>query len=311
MIESHEFLQKVLDTITEQIVVIDEKGAIQFINKAWDAFGKENALSHWDWHKVNYLDVCDHAATMGDELGAQAAEGIRKVMHGELENFYLEYPCHSEDEQRWFVMRVRPFVWNQKSFFVISHHNITERKLAEEAALSLSLTDSLTNLPNRRHFNDFLDEEWRRCARRHLPLSLLIIDIDDFKHLNDHYGHQAGDDCVIVVGAVMKMFCKRPSDLLARIGGDEFAVILGNTTLQQSMVVANRMINAVQALRFPNEISPLREIVTVSIGLASVEPEGLPKIDELIGQADRSLYGAKRNGKNRAYHDPRMVVRPV
>jgi len=307
MRDSYEFLKRIMDSITEHIVVIDENGAIQFINKAWDLFSQQNAYPGVDWRNVNYLEVCDHSASMGDELGAQAAEGIRQVMRGELEVFYLEYPCHSPEEQRWFMMRVTPLLWAGESFFVISHQNITERKRAEEEALNLSLTDGLTNLPNRRHFDEFLNAEWRRSTRKQLPISLLMIDIDDFKHLNDQYGHQAGDDCVIVIGAVLKSFCKRPGDLLARYGGDEFAVVLGNTSLEQSLEIAHRMVQGIQDLHIINPVSPRRSVVTVSIGIAAEQPQKTSKLEALIAQADSALYEAKRSGKNAVVHNVRAA----
>lgn len=206
------------------------------------------------------------------------------------------------------MMRVTPFRWEERFYFVISHQNITERKLAEEAALNLALTDSLTSLPNRRHFDQFLDSEWRRSLRRGLPISLLMIDIDDFKHMNDTHGHQAGDDCLIVIGAVLRTFCKRPGDLLARYGGEEFAVILGNTTLEESLAIADRMIQAVRDLRMPNHGSALNPTVTVSIGVAAIHSLRESTPVALIAQADNALYEAKKKGKNQVAHLPDTIT---
>ena len=219
MIRSFEFLKKVVDAISEHIVVIDERGAILFTNRAWNTFGQENdSVIHDDWTGINYLFVCDHAADRGDEYGKKVSTGIRDVIQGKA-SFYFEYPCHSPDRKRWFMMSVSGFEHNQSRYIIISHRNITERKLAEEYALSLSQIDGLTSLFNRRYFDTFFADEWKRCSRLGLPLTLAMLDIDHFKLLNDTYGHQYGDECLIKIGGVIKKYTKRPGDISARYGG--------------------------------------------------------------------------------------------
>lgn len=311
MIESYRFLKLVMDSITEHIVVINGDGAIQFTNQAWYSFGEENACLNNVWQDINYLEVCDDAAAMGDGLARVAAEGIRKVISQELDSFYLEYPCHSPDEKRWFMMRVTPFQWQDIPYFVISHQNITERKLAEEKALSLSRTDGLTGLANRRYFDEFLEAEWRRCARQKLPISLAIIDIDHFKLLNDHYGHQAGDDCLVTLAAVLNKFCQRPGDLLARYGGEEFAVIFGETSLEQSRAIIHKMMEAVDVLQIPNMESPVKSTVSISVGLAEIYPNAGCKEQDLIKAADRLLYVAKESGRNKVVSNEQDYSAPA
>ena len=110
MIESYDFLKSVLDTITDHIVVIDKEGDILFVNESWKSFGQNNSCLIDDtWTGINYLKECDKAADSGDSFGVKAASGIRSVMKAEEEKFYFEYPCHSPDEQRWFMMRVTAF----------------------------------------------------------------------------------------------------------------------------------------------------------------------------------------------------------
>ena len=184
MKQSYEFLSHVLDSITEHIVVIDRTGNIIFVNRGWITFGQENSCSVKNaWEGVNYLKVCDDSAAKGEELAKNAADGIRKVIEQESNMFFLEYPCHSQDEKRWFMMRVTPFELNGTPYYVIVHQNVTERKLAEEEMLNLSRIDGLTGVHNRRYFDEFINNEWRRCARLNLPISLAIIDIDHFKLL--------------------------------------------------------------------------------------------------------------------------------
>jgi predicted signal transduction protein with EAL and GGDEF domain len=118
---------------------------------------------------------------VGDEFSNKAAAGIRSVIENRDTTFELEYPCHSPDEKRWFMMSVTHFQISEKRFFVISHKNITERKLAEEKVSNLARIDGLTNIPNRRTFDNFIHEEWNRCARLKKPICLAIVDLDNFK----------------------------------------------------------------------------------------------------------------------------------
>lgn len=201
-------------------------------------------------------------------------------------------------------MRTSPLRTQASSYYVISHQNITERKLAEEAVLKLSFTDGLTDLANRRRFDDFLRSEWKRCARLHMPLTLVIIDIDNFKRINDTYGHQVGDTCLQVLGAALKERAKRPSDLCARLGGDEFAVVLGNTTLQTARVLAEKLVLSVRKLVIPDNSSRHDFHMTVSIGLSTAYPEKSGTEKELITAADTQLYFAKKKGKDQfAFQD--------
>ncbi|MBN2654246.1 MAG: diguanylate cyclase, partial [Nitrospirae bacterium] len=290
----------VLDSVTEHIVVIDRSGAIRFVNRGWIKFGNENSSSvSDDWIGINYIDVCDRSAAMGEELGKKAAEGIRKVISNELPLFYFEYPCNSPEEKRWFMMRITPFRVNSEHYYVISHQNITERKLAEEAVANMARIDGLTNIPNRRTFDEFLKIEWKRCLRLKQPLSLAIIDIDHFKKLNDRYGHQTGDECLVKIGELLKSFARRPADLSARYGGEEFAIIMGDTRSEHAAGLMNRLLDAVADLKIPNEDSSVRPTVSVSVGLATVVPVAGITEKELIEAADKLLYTAKKGGRNR------------
>jgi diguanylate cyclase (GGDEF)-like protein len=303
MIHSYNFLQSVLDTISDHIVVINNVGEIVYVNRSWISYGQDNAhVTNFTWEGVNYLKECDTAAVMGDDFGIHAASGIRSVINGDEENFYLEYPCHSPDEKRWFMMQVAPLVTQQGAkCFVISHKDISERKIAEETVLNSSRFDGLTGIPNRRYFDDFLEDEWKRCSRLGLPISLMMIDLDYFKLINDTYGHQAGDQCLNVVGNLLKKLSIRPSDLCARYGGEEFSIVYGNTTRDQASKLAYKLLDEIRALKIPNENAPTLPILTASIGLATMYSDNENSVTELIKQADESLYAAKRKGRNQLY----------
>lgn len=301
MIDNSNFLRSILNSVTEHIVVIDHQGDIRFVNQAWVTFGEQNSckISGDQWQTINYLNVCDASGRRGEAFGKSAAKGIRHVIDNGSSQFRTEYPCHSRTEKRWFVMTVTPLNLDGLPYFAISHQNVTERKLAEDHVRNLSRIDGLTNVPNRRTFDEFLADEWKRCSRLGIPISVAILDIDSFKLLNDHYGHPSGDDCLVKIGQVLNSVKKRPGDLFARYGGEEFGFIFGNSTSKQAMVPLNKIVENIRALEIPNVMSPTKPIVTASIGLATVIPDKNQTAAELLKVADLNLYSAKHNGKDR------------
>lgn len=163
----------------------------------------------------------------------------------------------------------------------------------------LSTLDGLTGLANRRYFNAYLQAEWQRAIREQDTLSLLMVDIDDFKAYNDNYGHLAGDEVLKRVAEVLRALAKRSTDLSARFGGEEFAVILPLTPLEGAQRQAQWLCDAIGALQLPHSGSTVASHVSVSVGCASQIPtaDGLSSV--LIDTADAALYDAKRRGKNR------------
>ena len=158
--------------------------------------------------------------------------------------------------------------------------------------------DALTGLANRRHFDETLNSEWRRCTRSGTPLSLMLIDLDHFKLFNDHYGHQAGDSCLQQVAACLKAGFARSHDLVARYGGEEFVCVMPETSLEGAEAKAQGLEKAVRALRIPHDKSPVAGgIVTISLGVAVAMPNVGEECATLILCADRSLYMAKDAGR--------------
>ncbi len=164
----------------------------------------------------------------------------------------------------------------------------------------LASIDSLTHLPNRRHYEARLDDEWKRAQRDGSSLAILMIDIDYFKNYNDHYGHGAGDLCLQRVAQILKSEQARPSDMVARYGGEEFIVILPNTDTEGAKVAGERLRERVEALQIPHAYSPAGPVVSISVGCAAGQP-ARNTIDaiELIDTADKQLYQAKEQGRNR------------
>lgn len=161
----------------------------------------------------------------------------------------------------------------------------------------LSVTDSLTGLYNRRYVEDRLIEEWRRCARSEMPLSVLMLDVDSFKLYNDFYGHQQGDACLKAISSKMAEFARRPGDVCARFGGEEFLILLPETTAETACELAGDLCRAVAAMRLPHSQSE-HGVATVSIGVASVVPQGSARYEHLLREADVNLYRAKDAGRN-------------
>lgn len=177
------------------------------------------------------------------------------------------------------------------------------RQLVQRAEMKrledLSITDGLTQIANRRYFDEFLTAEWRRSVREGGSVGLIMIDIDHFKGFNDHYGHLEGDKCLKLVAKTLKEQAQRPRDLVARFGGEEFVVVLPSVHFDGMKVVAERIQTAITKLCVPNAGSDTSGMLTVSLGLAWAEPSPEDSITTLIEAADEALYSAKAGGRNR------------
>lgn len=177
----------------------------------------------------------------------------------------------------------------------------SQQKLADAniELQKLAALDGLTGIANRRRFDEALRSEWHRAQRDKRPLSVMLCDIDLFKLYNDANGHLAGDLCLKKVAAVLTESLKRPADLAARFGGEEFVVVLPDTDREGALVVARQCLQKVTALGLPNPQSGVSGVVTVSIGLATLIPSRESSCDDLVDMADRAMYSAKQAGRNR------------
>ncbi|WP_299493303.1 PleD family two-component system response regulator [Acaryochloris sp. IP29b_bin.137] len=176
----------------------------------------------------------------------------------------------------------------------------TEAKLAEANASlhRLAHVDGLTQVANRYRFDQEIEQAWRRLQREHQMLSLILCDVDHFKRFNDHYGHQAGDDCLRQVAQAIQKAVHRPDDLVARYGGEEFAIVLPSTPAQGAVKVAIAICSEVLNLQIPHEVSSVSQYITLSLGIATVIPQAEQEIDTLIELTDQALYQAKAEGRN-------------
>jgi diguanylate cyclase (GGDEF)-like protein len=162
----------------------------------------------------------------------------------------------------------------------------------------ISIRDGLTGIYNRRHFDEVLLAEWKRSIRTAKPLSLLLIDVDNFKKLNDRYGHPEGDECLKKIAEQLSKILRRSSDTLARYGGEEFVAILPETTKESAQLIADAMRLSVEELKIKNEGSKVARVVTVSIGVCSENTTLNRPAEELLNAADAALYRAKKLGRN-------------
>jgi len=173
-----------------------------------------------------------------------------------------------------------------------------EVEAANRELQKLSTIDSLTGVANRRGYDDFINREWKRAAREHKRLSLVMADIDFFKAYNDNYGHKAGDDCLKRVAECLIDTASRPGDMVARYGGEEFVIVLSDTSLESAGILAAKALKAVESMKVEHSNSRVSKYVTVSLGVASTVPDQDLPPESLLEAADNALYMAKRGGRN-------------
>ncbi|EGQ9932905.1 diguanylate cyclase [Vibrio vulnificus] len=236
-----------------------------------------------------------------------------QVLHEGKSLRYIDKVLDSNGEYAWYDVVKSPFrdPASGTNGVLIMARDISERYLAEqklEAANleleKLSFMDSLTQVSNRRRFDEQLNTLWFHHAREKLPLTIMLCDIDFFKEFNDRYGHQAGDEALIQVATVFSQVVSRSSDCVARYGGEEFALLLPNTTAEGALKVAEKIHTYIAESNIAHQGSKIAGRVTISIGLVSYipSPEDVP--DMGVALADSALYQAKSDGRNRTCVHP-------
>jgi len=205
-----------------------------------------------------------------------------------------------EDEELGLTLGAMDYIHKPISPLIIKARvrNHITLKLQTDSLKQLSFMDGLTQVANRRRFDDTLVNELRRAARQQYELSLLMIDVDYFKLFNDNYGHGLGDQCLTRVAQAMLVEVNRPMDLLARYGGEEFVVLLPDTDLEGACKVAESLRKAVAAIQIAHVYSPFAAHVTISVGVACNTQSEARSATELLNQADQALYLAKQAGRN-------------
>ncbi len=292
-----QLLLHAISHISDCIFIVDLSGKLLFVNKSscgLDGIGicsiGENLYELG--HPLMAQETLNFIAN-SDAIKTKQVEIELKKVNGEPVYFSLSYNLTSN-----------PF--GEGKIAIAVARDISERKAIElelrEANHKLEILsniDGLTQIANRRCFDFHLQIEWLRLMREFRPISLILVDVDKFKQYNDYYGHLVGDDCLLRVAQAMQQVISRSSDLLARYGGEEFAIILPNTNLEGAIVVAEKIQQEISLLNIPHAYSKVKPIITVSLGIASIIPNSELKPDELVARADRELYYAKQQGRDR------------
>ncbi len=205
-----------------------------------------------------------------------------------------------EDEAKGLELGAIDYITKPYNISIVKARvrNHLELKHYRDLLKDASLIDGLTGIPNRRRFDEVLKSEWKRAFRDKKPISVLMADIDYFKRYNDHYGHLEGDECLKRVAECLQNTLKRPADLAARFGGEEFVGILPATTAEGALKIAETYRESVEALQVEHQESPISDYVTISVGVATIMPSEEQGEEKLVRRADDALYEAKEAGRN-------------
>lgn len=282
------FAAAVLDALPEATAILDKDGTIVAVNRAWRMFTLDNGGRPEDTGVgVSYLQVCRRAAALGCVDAAEVVAGLRAVLAGETVESDRQYPCPSPTTGRWFASRITP-IRHSNGGAVVSHRNISRQKQSEEELAQLASHDSLTGLPNRRMFIQRLGTFLEAAGA---GVGLLSVDLDNFKLVNDMFGHDAGDEVLLGVAHRLRHH-GRPRDTVGRLGGDEFAVCAPAISGEELAALAERLRTA---LAQPHQIHGRRTWVRGSVGAylaASAE-----SVADTVRLADRARYADKTSGR--------------
>jgi diguanylate cyclase (GGDEF)-like protein/PAS domain S-box-containing protein len=245
------------------------------------------------------LGTSDHWRCFYDAPRPTLADLVLQGLSGQARQQYDWCEMPRRGHRRYLAVDASPIhdADGRMTAVVQTLRDMTDEKQAQLALEQLATRDGLTGLANRRCFDDTLNAEWQRTLRQRQPLSLLMVDVDNFKQYNDAYGHVGGDQCLQRIATAVSSEM-RANDLVARYGGEEFAVILPNQALKGAAIVAERIRCRVEALALPN-LGADKQFVTVSIGAATAIASQDHDPSQLIGTADAALYRAKHMGRNR------------
>jgi len=285
-------LRATVDELDAGIVVLDKARRVQFVNRAFRRFWR--VPDEWAQGKPSFTKLMYHGrgikayAVAADKLGDCVAKQLELIRIGDERPLSIRL---ANGQVVQFRCKALP-----DGGRLLTYGNISELADQAESLERLACIDGLTGLNNRRYFLALAQTEWSRFRRYGRPLSLLMLDIDLFKSVNDKYGHDTGDEVLKVVSEVFQKH-KRASDIAGRLGGEEFAILLPEATLDRAVFAAERLRQLVADCIIAVEGRPIA--VTVSIGVSMARPE-MAGFDELLKEADLALYEAQRSGRNRA-----------
>lgn len=289
--EAAQFQRAILDSISAQVAVLDQDGLILQTNAAW-----RNRMSDCAFEESvgkGYLALLEAVFAVDPAMVSAVTSGMAALVTAGNPHFSLPMPLQSRCGRWWFTIRITA-VQDAAQRMVVTHEDVTALKCAELASVALANVDHLTGALSRQNFMALADQELARALRYALPLVVLMLDLDHFKNVNDSHGHPAGDEVLRGFVQTVKEVL-RESDVIGRIGGEEFAVLLPNTTQEGARALADRILAAVRA-------SPVRFeghsiAYTVSIGASDFTTQ--KSFGELLAESDAALYRAKKAGRDR------------
>ncbi|TYP53795.1 HD domain-containing phosphohydrolase [Thermosediminibacter litoriperuensis] len=283
-----DFLKLLLNSIEVNLCVIDESGKILLVNRKWEEFARKNGIAdvRMVGPGVNYLKVLENAVRdeyMDLGLARVALEGIREILAGKREEFYLEYPCHADSEDRWYLMVVSRIDSNPVTA-AICHINITETKKKQTQIKKLNICDELTDLYNRWMFQKEL-KKLRRTDE--LPVAIIVYDLDGLQLINDVLGYETGDKLLRAFAGILKSSF-REKDVAARIGGDEFGIIMRGCDEKAVDSVIKRIAAKIEDFNSKHEDLYL----SASVGY-SIKYSGIQDVYKVFNEAGNNMYRNK------------------
>lgn len=300
-----------------------EKSGIQFHLTSLNPIRPENKADYWETialhsfeagqtyaHELStikgdpyyrYMEPLKAANTCSDCLLQQdyKANNLLKGISVNISTDMIATPIRQHIQTTYFMHAVICFIG--LVFLSLLHktgEKVTQKLERAKGKLRLVYVDPLTKLPNRRHYDIFLHREWKRALRHQYPLSMIMIDIDYFKLYNDTLGHPEGDKCLKIIANTLKKYFRRPEDLIARYGGEEFCAV-ASCNSEQINKLAENLRKAVENSEISHPDSKVSDVVTISLGCATLFPNEQNEPEQLLHYADRALYLAKERGRNR------------
>ena len=309
--EQKKFAANLIEHLVTATFVLDHEGTVIIWNHACEKMTgipakevigtKEHWRAFYSRKRLCLADVVVQSRTM--ELSDLYAVHAQPSLHGN--GYRAENWCvMPRTRSKLYVSADAGPIYDEDGKLIAVVQTIrdsTDYKKAQTALEELSVTDELTCLHNRRFFNENLHIEWSRGIRSQEPLSFILLDIDYFKQYNDTYGHTSGDECLKSVARVLQHSLLRSSDMATRYGGEEFGLLLPNTTLEGAVEVASRIRSAVERMNIPHNTNQVATHVTLSDGIACLIPSSEVNPAELVSLADEALYKAKEQGRNRSH----------
>lgn len=288
--EQQALFRYLLDQINDGIFIIDpDSGIILDTNRV--------AYQRLGYTREDLVGAHLSTITVNSDKNMSLGQIVKKGL-STTGGIYEEYHQHRNGRRIPMEINARLIELDSQSYIVAIARDITDRKQLEDELRQLTTEDGLTRLFNRRFFDESLEQEWRRMMRIQHPISMLMIDVDHFKHYNDTYGHIAGDVCLRQIAAELTRQMRRAGDIVARYGGEEFAVILPETDAETAKGLAETLRESVQDLCLEHIGIPDESVVTLSVGVATLVPTASQSAIRLVSLADKALYRAKASGRN-------------